>query len=122
MHFLGERSDIERCFEACDGLLFPTRYDAFGLVCLEAAAAAKPVITSRSAGASEILQGAALIVDDPEDVAAFSRALDQLDDEAERATRGDAGREIAEAHTWERCATELRALYQQIAAGRGAHS
>ena len=35
-----------RCYAAADALLLPTRYDAFANVCLEAAAAGLPVVTS----------------------------------------------------------------------------
>ena len=32
VHFLGPRDDLERVYAAADGLLLPTRYDAFGMV------------------------------------------------------------------------------------------
>jgi len=38
-----------------DLLLHPTRYDSFSLVCLEAAAAGVPVLTTAQAGAAELL-------------------------------------------------------------------
>lgn len=38
-----------------DLLLHPTRYDSFSLVCLEAAAAGVPVLTTSQAGAAELL-------------------------------------------------------------------
>jgi UDP-glucose:(heptosyl)LPS alpha-1,3-glucosyltransferase len=49
---LGQRSDVERLYAAADALLLPTRYDAFGAVCLEAAAAGLPVVTSSGAAAA----------------------------------------------------------------------
>src|SRR5207244_4154018 len=62
---------------AADVACLPSRQEAFGNVVLEACAAGVPVVTTRRAGAAELLQGplAALVVDDPEDLVALARAL-----------------------------------------------
>jgi UDP-glucose:(heptosyl)LPS alpha-1,3-glucosyltransferase len=114
VRFLGVRHDLERVYAAADGLLLPTRYDAFGLVCLEAAACARPVVTSTTAGAAELLGDAAVAVADPEDAAGFARALDRLSDPGLRQRLGAEGRRVAEAHTWQRCVEQLRALYARV--------
>jgi len=53
--FTGARADAELFFAAADIFLFPTRYEPFSNVCLEALAAGCAVITTAQNGASEIL-------------------------------------------------------------------
>ncbi|MGH0038045.1 MAG: glycosyltransferase family 4 protein [Myxococcota bacterium] len=113
--FLGARADMERVYAAADGLLLPTRYDAFGLVCLEAAAAGRPVVTSTRAGAAEVLEGCGEVVDDPEDASAFALALDRLADPEERRTCGEAGRKAAAGLDWPLQIEALQRLYAGIA-------
>jgi UDP-glucose:(heptosyl)LPS alpha-1,3-glucosyltransferase len=113
VQFLGPRADLPALFAAADGLLLPTRYDAFANVCLEAAAAGIPVVTSGANGAAEIAHDAGIVVEEPEDVAGFARALDALAEPAARSARGKAGREIAQRHDWDAHVRALRALYQR---------
>jgi UDP-glucose:(heptosyl)LPS alpha-1,3-glucosyltransferase len=114
VRFLGARDDMEHLYAAADGLLFPTRYDGFGLVCLEAAASGIPVITCESAGASELMHEAGIVVKRAEDVAAFSAALDRLSEATLRETLGAAGLRLARQHTWASHAERLRALYGRL--------
>lgn len=116
VRFLGPRSDLEDVYAAADALLLPTRYDAFANVCLEAAAAGLPVVTSATNGSAATLREGALVVDDPEDVEGFARAIEQLDDPAERRRRGEAGRAIAETLGWEEHVRGLCQLYARVAA------
>jgi len=113
VRFIGNRCDLERCLAAADGLLLPTRYDAFGMVCLEAAAAGRPVITSGQAGAAELLAGAARVVARPDDVAGFADAMDALARDEPRRTLGEAGLQIAREHDWSHQAEKLRNLYRE---------
>lgn len=53
--FTGARSDADRFYAAADMFLFPTRYEPFSNVCLEAMAGGCAVITSAQNGASEAL-------------------------------------------------------------------
>src|SRR5581483_8352751 len=61
----GPRDDVEAVLAAADVVCVPSRQEAFGNVVLEACAAGVPVVTSRRAGAAELLDGplAALVVD-----------------------------------------------------------
>jgi UDP-glucose:(heptosyl)LPS alpha-1,3-glucosyltransferase len=115
VRLLGARPDVERLYAAADALLLPTRYDAFANVCLEAAAAGLPVVTSGANGAADLLRGAALVVDDPEDAVGFAKALDALADPALRSRLGTAARARAEERSWARHLEELRALYARFA-------
>jgi len=113
VRFLGQRQDLEDIYAAADALLLPTRYDAFANVCLEAAAAGLAVVTSGANGAARWLGDAGLIVDDPEDIAGFARALDLLADPLTRERLGAAGRRRAEPHSWSVHVQELRGLYER---------
>ena len=55
VRILPPTSEIERYYAAADALVFPSTYDAFGLVILEAMASGLAVFTSDCAGASEII-------------------------------------------------------------------
>lgn len=114
VRFLGPRSDLDRVYRAVDALLLPTRYDAFGMVCLEAAASGLPSALSATAGAAELLTGAAIVIDEPEDAAGFARALDRLCDPAARKPLGERGRAIAIENDWRHQTRRLRALYARI--------
>jgi UDP-glucose:(heptosyl)LPS alpha-1,3-glucosyltransferase len=115
VRFLGSRADLERVDAAADALLLPTRYDAFANVCLEAAASGLPVVTSGANGAARWLGDAGLVVDDPEDVGGFAKALDALGEPGLRTRLGAAARARAETRSWARHVEELRGLYARLA-------
>jgi UDP-glucose:(heptosyl)LPS alpha-1,3-glucosyltransferase len=50
--YIGSISNVARCYAAADVFALPTRYEAWGLVIIEALASGLPVLTSRLAGAS----------------------------------------------------------------------
>ena len=101
-------------YRQVDGLLLPTRYDAFANVCLEAAASGLPVVTSGANGSGELLRDAGVVVEDAEDVAGFSAALERLADPDARAQLGQRARAIAERHTWPGHIEQLRDLYRKL--------
>jgi UDP-glucose:(heptosyl)LPS alpha-1,3-glucosyltransferase len=55
VHLLPPTSEIERYYAAADAFVFPTTYDAFGMVVLEAMASGLPVFSSDQAGAAELI-------------------------------------------------------------------
>lgn len=111
VRFLGYRPDLPAVFAAADALVLPTRYDAFANVCLEAAAAGLPVVTSGANGAAELFREAGRVVEDPDDVAGFVAALETLHEPATRRQCGEAAREIAAAYGWDSHVAALRALF-----------
>ena len=55
VRFLPPTRQLERYYAAADAFVFPTTYDAFGMVVLEAMASGLPVFCSSQAGASEVI-------------------------------------------------------------------
>jgi len=118
VHFLGHRTDMERLYAAADGVILPTRYDGWGMVCLEAAASARPLITSAKCGASEWLSDVACVVPQADDAAGFAAGLDRFSDAGARSVAGKGGRRIAESHGWDVGASALRCEYERVIARR----
>jgi len=77
IRFLGFRSDVREILFACDALVSPTRYEAYGLAVHEALSMGLPAVVSRDAGVAERIPHAldGLLLDDPEDVGELAERL-----------------------------------------------
>ena len=111
----GKLDDIRPVYWAADVLVYPSRYDAFGMAVLEAMACGSPVIVSREAGAHEIIGDAGFVL--PEVSArAIREALDRIrDDGGGRARMGETARAIARTRTWDEAGRNLMRLYEDFA-------
>jgi glycosyltransferase involved in cell wall biosynthesis len=118
VHFLGYRRDVPQIMRAVDVFAFPSRYEPFGIVMLEAMNSGVPVITARTVGAAEIVTPeCGVVIEDPDDVPAFAAALQSVIEDAPRlASMGQAARKVAEQHTWSRMAHQYWELFQEVAA------
>jgi len=140
--FLGPRNDLEVVYAAVDGVILPTRYDAFANVTFEAAAAGLPILTTRANGAAEWLSAEACrVVDAPGGVldggrdaattdapertpdeeacvAGLAAALRECADADVRRRLGDAARREVAAFDWPGHVRALRAEYARIAEAR----
>lgn len=87
--------------------VLPSRYEGFGLTCLEAMASGVPVVAADRAALPEVCGPAALLVD-PDDQAAVAGALERtVFDEEIRGPLVEAGRARAAELTWRRAAREV---------------
>lgn len=77
--FAGARKDIDRFYAAADIFLFPTRYEPFSNVCLEAMSGGCAVITTAQNGASEILEDR-FVMKTPKDINILPTIHKLLDD------------------------------------------
>jgi glycosyltransferase involved in cell wall biosynthesis len=96
-------------------LVFPSRYEGFGLPCLEAMACGCPVAAYRNSSLPEVVDEAGRLVDDG-DADALGRAAAALAAAPEPAKR--AGLERANAFSWRKAARQTIAAYQSLLKGR----
>ncbi|HTA91789.1 MAG TPA: glycosyltransferase family 4 protein [Polyangiaceae bacterium] len=77
VRFLGFRNDVPDVLAACDALVAPTRYEAYGLGVQEALCTGIPALVSASAGVAERYPSALseLLLDDPSNAAALEASL-----------------------------------------------
>lgn len=116
----GPQRGVENIFGAADVFAFPTFYEPFGNVITEAMASGLPVVTTRRAGAAELIEHgeSGMLVEDPRNAAEIARAVEPfLGDAALRTRMGALAREVAREYTWERVARETEALYESILEG-----
>jgi len=105
-------------YRGADIFVLPSRHEGFGIPVLEAMAQGTPVIASDIPALREVAGDAARLIT-PTDPDAWASALDDLLHDRDRhADLGEAGRRRAELFSWERCATETRAVYREVLALR----
>ncbi|WP_019498539.1 glycosyltransferase family 4 protein [Pseudanabaena sp. PCC 6802] len=74
VEFLGLVEDLPTFLDGCDAVVIPSRWEPWGNVCLEAKAAAKPVIVANVDGLSEQVKDCGLLVK-PDDPQALTEAI-----------------------------------------------
>ena len=116
--FLGFQEGLSPIYAGADIFVFPTHYDAFGLVVLEAMAHGLPVIVSKTAGVAEdvIREGThGILLENPasyEELAQASSAL--IADASTRQRMGIAGREQAGQLSWDACARGTLEVFEEV--------
>jgi glycosyltransferase involved in cell wall biosynthesis len=101
-------------YRGAEAFVLPSRYEGFGLTCLEAMACGTPVIAADRAALPEICGDAAILVD-PDDPSAITAAvLAACEDQPLAARLRAAGIERAHGYTWERAAAACDALLRGV--------
>ncbi|HRC26878.1 MAG TPA: glycosyltransferase [Alphaproteobacteria bacterium] len=121
VRFLGWRDDRAALFGACDLCVFPSRYEPFGTVFVQAWAHAKPLVVTLSDGPRQFVRdnvdALAVPVDDPKALsAAIRRIVDDADLRARLTREGRAHYERA--FTKEACVASYLTFYRDILDGR----
>jgi glycosyltransferase involved in cell wall biosynthesis len=111
-----ENTELADLYRAAGCLVFPSRYEGFGLPCLEAMACGCPVAAYRNSSLPEVLDEAGELVEDG-DAEALGRAAALLCAEPERARR--AGLARAKAFSWRKTARETISAYTTLLRRRG---
>jgi alpha-1,3-rhamnosyl/mannosyltransferase len=110
--------DLPALYAGARGLAMPSRYEGFGLPCLEAMACGTPVVASRSAALPETVGDAGLLVD-ADDGQGFAVALLAAACDQELRTRlVEAGRERAARFPWSRTAELTDDAMARLLVGR----
>lgn len=114
--FLPVTNRIEEAYAAADAFMLPSPYDTFGMVVTEAMASGLPVIVSRNAGASELIENgvSGLLIEDVSDIgelAAHMRSLSE--DRAKSSSIGVAARKTVEQFSWQAICEKTLDVYRQ---------
>ncbi len=113
--FLGFRSDVPDILAACDLLVSPTRYEAYGLNVHEALCSGLPAIVSRAAGVAERYPQELdeLLLDNPEDPGQLADRLRAWAGAPDRfRVAVDAFGARLRAHTWDHMAEQIVSLIE----------
>lgn len=110
IHFLGFRTDVPNLIAACDALVAPTRYEAYGLAVHEALCCGLPSLVTQTAGVAERYPRELddLLIPNPDDAADLARRLQRWRGRA--GEYQDAVRALSmelRAHTWDHMAKQM---------------
>ena len=108
--------ELLRLYERAAVVACPSRREGFGVACLEAMAAGRPVVASSVGGLRDlVVDGVTGLLVPPGDVAALRAALEQLlADAGLRKRLGRAARErVLAEFTWKRYAEHIRRAYDE---------
>ncbi|MGQ9492681.1 MAG: glycosyltransferase family 4 protein [Anaerolineae bacterium] len=109
--------DRDRLYKVASCAVFPSLYEPFGIVALEAMAAKVPVVVSSVGGLQEVVKhaetGITVYPDNPESLAwGINHTLAQPDWAAQRAE--NAYRMVREEYNWQRIAQKTIRVYERI--------
>ncbi|AUT01463.1 glycosyl transferase group 1 [Nostoc sp. CENA543] len=114
IQFVGRIDDVPAFLNQCDAVVIPSRWEAWGNVCLEARAAGKPVIASAVDGLSEQVQNCGILIP-PDNPVALAKAIQGLVDlpPAELAQMGEQGQASA-LNAWDNYLSNWQKLLEAI--------
>lgn len=117
VRFLGFRHDVPDLYAAMDCFAYPTRYEPFGLVVLEALAAGVPVITTRESGSGELIEHGrdGILLQGADDVEGLRRSIVGLQRDRTLAVElARHGRILAKTNTWACMSDQYEFLYREV--------
>ncbi|UCC39224.1 MAG: glycosyltransferase [Candidatus Aminicenantes bacterium] len=118
VQFLGSKKQDElgKYYSAADALVFPSLYESFGLVALEALACGTPVIASRIGELTSIIkEGENGLSFSPDDPSSLSIALERFFlNKSSLWPKGRIHQNVANNFSWDKTATETYGLFKKI--------
>ena len=110
-------STLRALYRGAAALVYPSRYEGFGLPLVEAMASGTPVLASRAASIPEVVGESGMLLD-PDDSKRWEEAIVQvITDPVLRARLRADGLARAAMFTWERTARITLDVYQRVARG-----
>ena len=107
-----DEADKPSLYRLADVFVFPSLYEGFGLMALEAMASGTPVVTSNAIVFEEILEDAAFIVNNAREMAGAILAL--LIQQPLRDTMINQGLALASNYSWRKTAEETLEVYERV--------
>lgn len=107
-------ADLPSLYAGARVFVLPSRYEGFGLTCLEAMACGVPVVAADRAALPETCGDAATLVDPDDQDAVADAVLAAAGDQALRAARRAAGLTRAASFTWERAASAVHTVLARL--------
>jgi len=114
--FVGACDDVMQFYAAADAFVLPTHYDACSLTVLEAMACGLPVITTRSNGASELIENQVdgLLLESSTDLPALRASIEACRCEKNRERLGENARNKMRQNSLEKNFAAIEVVYRQI--------
>ncbi|MFH1563254.1 MAG: glycosyltransferase family 4 protein [Nitrospirota bacterium] len=115
--FAGHSPKVEKYFACADIFCFPTLDEPFGLVIIEALACGLPTITSKIAGAAELMQDGkdGLLLDDPTSPEEIATKINLLVNNKElREKMSKEAQNTASKYSWQEIAKRTLEVYKEI--------
>jgi glycosyltransferase involved in cell wall biosynthesis len=116
VRFLGRvgEAELPLWYNVATAVVYPSRYEGFGLPALEAMRCGTPAITSTAEALREVVGDAGLLVD-PNDVEGWASAMRTLlEDDTQARALGKRGRTRAARFNWDACARETLEVYRSV--------
>ena len=107
-----DEADKPALYRLADVFVFPSLYEGFGLMALEAMASGTPVVTSDAIVFEEVLEDAAYIVNNAREMAGAIIAL--LIQQPLREAMINQGLALASNYSWRKTAQETVAVYESV--------
>ncbi len=117
----GDREAVRQHMAESGCMILPSRSENYPLVLLEAMAVGVPVLTTRVGGIPEMIEdGVSGLLVEPGDSAELARAMETVaGDPGLRRRLSEEGRRVADRHSWDVVAGELRVLLEEAAREAG---
>jgi glycosyltransferase involved in cell wall biosynthesis len=111
----GDDDLLSRYYAAAVALVYPSRYEGFGIPILEAMQCHCPVLCGDSSSLPEVAGDAASYFDAADSSAIASAMSKVANSPEERQRLIQKGRERVKLFSWDKCAQQTHAVYQQLA-------